>query len=113
MSDLFQDIRTGLEEAIAYERGQLTGATVRRTTIIAPPSYTAEEIKAIRKNAELTQKAFASCIGVSVKTVEAWECGRNHPDGAARRMISLFEGNPHFAEASGIMYNTVEDDKNA
>ncbi len=30
-------------------------------------------------------------MGVSDKTVEAWEAGTNHPSGAASRLLSMIE----------------------
>ena len=30
-------------------------------------------------------------MGVSLKTVEAWEAGTNHPSGAASRILSMME----------------------
>ena len=36
----------------------------------------------IRNNAGMTQLVFANYMGVSKKTVEAWECGRSHPTGS-------------------------------
>ena len=37
----------------------------------------------------MTQKLFASALGVSVKTIEAWESGTNAPMGIANRMLEL------------------------
>ena len=42
-------------------------------------------------------------MGVSVKTVEAWEAGRNHPDGPACRLLELTQKDPNFAKNSGIV----------
>ena len=39
----------------------------------------------------MTQAAFASYLGVSVKTVEAWELGRTHPTGPAFRLINILD----------------------
>ena len=52
----------------------------------------------------MTQDLFAGCIGVSKKSVEAWEYGRAKPDGAVRRLLGLMWDNPHFAEENGIVY---------
>lgn len=101
---LFDDIKTGLNEAIEYEKGNLKAKT---TTLSIAPVATFEpgEIKAIRNNTGLTQLLFARYMGVSVKTVEAWEAGRNHPDGAACRLLSLTKNDPHFPINSGIVSN--------
>jgi len=55
------------------------------------PEYTPEEIRRIRIKSKLTQVRFAHYLGVTVKAVEAWECGRNKPNGSARRLMSLAE----------------------
>ena len=39
----------------------------------------------------MSQKIFASYMGVSDKTVEAWEAGTNHPSGSASRLLSMIE----------------------
>ena len=53
--------------------------------------FDASEIKRIRISAGMTQVLFAEFLGVSVKTVEAWEAGTNHPSGAASRLLSMIE----------------------
>ena len=88
MSTLFEDLQTGLEQAIAYEQGVGGGKAI--TYIIAPVTeYSKTEIKHIRERAGMTQKVFASYMGVSSKTVEAWECGRTHPTGSASRLLDI------------------------
>lgn len=37
----------------------------------------------------MTQNVFASFMGVSKKTVEAWECGRTHPTGSAFMLMHI------------------------
>jgi putative transcriptional regulator len=90
VSKFFDDLKTGLEEAIEIEKGLKKG---RSTTFIFEPvkKYTNTEIKAIRNKAGMTQAAFASYLGVSVKTVEAWELGRTHPTGPAFRLINILD----------------------
>ena len=99
---LFEDIKLGLEEAIKYEKGSLNA---KKTTLTVQPleSFSPIEIKSIRKAAGLTQALFAKYMGVSVKTVEAWEAGKNHPDGVSCRMLSLTKKNPSFPFDSGII----------
>lgn len=85
---VFDEIKTGLEEAIEFERGNLK-ANTKTLTITPIEIYSASEIKDIRQNTGLTQVMFAKYLGVSTKTVEAWESGRNHPSGTACRMLYL------------------------
>jgi len=99
---LFDDIKLGLEQAIDYEQGTLKA---RKTTLSVLPleTFTAIEIKDIRKKTGMTQVLFAQYMGVSVKTVEAWEAGRNHPDGASCRLLSITKSHPSFPITSGIV----------
>ena len=99
---VFDDIKTGLEQAIEYEKGNLNAKTVK-LSIIPVNSFTPDEIKSIRKSTGLTQVLFAKYIGVSVKTVEAWESGRNHPEGAACRLLSMTQNDSSFPFKSGII----------
>lgn len=99
----FNEIMQGLQEAINYEKGNKSNTVVHKWEIMDIPNFMPEEIREIRKAANMTQNVFATCIGVTKKAVEAWECGRTHPEGAARRMIGLLKNNPAFAEEVGII----------
>ncbi len=88
MSSLFEDLKQGLEEAIAYEKGA-GEATVKTYMILPVKEYSSKEIRDIRKKAGMTQSVFASYMGVSIKTVEAWEAGRTHPTGPVFRLLEI------------------------
>lgn len=92
-------IKLGLEEAIAYEQGALDARTTK-ITVEPVARYEASEIKAIRKSTGFTQAVFAQYMGVSV---EAWEAGRNHPEGAACRLLALTKADPLFPQKAGII----------
>ena len=100
--NLFDDIKAGLGQAIEYEKGNLKAKT---TTLTVEPieCFKPEEIRSIRLETGLTQILFAKYMGVSVKTVEAWEAGRNHPEGAACRLLSMTRNDPTFPQKSGIV----------
>ena len=88
MRELFNDLVTGLNEAIEFEKGK--GKARTHTFIIEPVKrYNKSEIKAIRTHAGMTQAVFADYMGVSSKTVEAWEKGINHPTGSACRLLDI------------------------
>ena len=90
MSSLFEDLKTGLQEAIDFERG--VGTAKSETLVIAPVQrYSNVEIREIRNRSGMTQTVFANYMGVSKKTVEAWELGRTHPTGPAYRLISILD----------------------
>lgn len=99
---LFDDIKTGLGQAIEYEKGNLK-ARMTKLTVEPIECFKPEEIRSIRNSTGLTQIMFAKYMGVSVKTVEAWEAGRNHPEGAACRLLSMTRSDPAFPQKSGIV----------
>ena len=90
MSKFYDDLMTGLNEAVAIERGELKA---RKTVYEIQPvkKYDNIQIKQIRTEVGMTQVLFANYMGVSCKTVEAWEKGTNHPTGTACRLISMLE----------------------
>lgn len=99
---LFDEIKLGLEQAIEYNNGKLKARKTTRS--IAPlETFSSDEIKKIRIETGMTQALFAKYMGVSVKTVEAWEAGKNQPEGAARRMLALTREDPSFPTSSGII----------
>lgn len=100
-SSLYNDIAAGLREAIAYEHGELEAQTTRLVkSFPAPPEWTPDKVKELRLQIPLTQSAFASLMGVSVKTVEAWENGRNRPNGSASRLMQLLAKEDDSKDAS-------------
>ena len=100
--NFFNEIKLGLEQAIDYNDGKLKARRVVRS--VSPlETFTSTEIKAIRKSTGMTQSLFAQFMCVSVKTVEAWESGKNRPEGSARRMLALTRKDPQFPKTSGII----------
>ena len=88
MSNLFDDLQEGLLQAIDHANGKESARTV--TYKIDPVvKLNNEQIREIRMQARMTQSVFADYLGVSVKTVEAWERGRTHPTGPACRLMNF------------------------
>lgn len=98
MSELYNSIMTGLNEAISDAQSEKK--YLRRRVIEVEPvkKYEAQEIKKIRTKVGLSQKLFAAFLGVSNKTVEAWEKGTNRPSGAASRILTMMEMDEGFIE---------------
>ncbi len=95
-----------LADAQRLASGDARGIIVDTLQIMDVPDFTPEEIKALRHAAKMPQRLFARCLGVTQKSVEAWEGGRSHPDGAARRLLGLLQNNPDFFQKTGIIiYN--------
>jgi len=90
MKSLFDDLKQGLSEALEIEQGNLKGSKTKYR--ISPVRrYTNTEIRSIRMKSGMSQSTFADYLGVSNKTVEAWECGRTNPTGPALRLMELLD----------------------
>lgn len=89
--NVYEGIMDGLKEAVAYKQGDRSGCkvSVRKVPV---PEYKAADVVRTRKALNMTQSAFAFALGVSSRTVEAWEAGRNEPSGAARHLLFLLDG---------------------
>lgn len=99
----FNSIMTGLNEALKVSKGHIKAVKRRKVTLSPVPVYDANKIKKIRESLNLSQMIFAEALGVSVKTVEAWESGRNKPQGPASRFLHLLEQDNHFLEDHQIL----------
>ena len=99
----FNSIMTGLDEALKVSKGELKTVKRRKVTVSPVPEYNANRIKKIRESLNLSQMIFAEAMGVSIKTIEAWESGRNKPQGPASRFLQLLEQDSHFLEEHQIL----------
>jgi len=95
MSMVSESITRGLQEALEHAKGNLKLKSFK-VSFEPVPSYEPEDIKRIRATSNMTQAGFAQFLGVTIKAVEAWECGRNKPNGPARRLMSVAETDPTF-----------------
>ena len=93
MENVYESIIKGLTEAVDDAENREKTLKRRVVTIIPVKKYKAEEILKIRKSTGMSQRLFAGYLGVSVKTVEAWESGTNHPSGTASRILNMIEMN--------------------
>ena len=84
--DFFDSLMEGLEEAVAYSKGK--AAT---ETFIRKRSLPLVDVTEIRESLKLTQKKFADVLGVSPRTVEAWECGKTNPTPTAKKLMYLIK----------------------
>lgn len=84
--DFFSGMVQGLNEALAYEKGKASAETFARKQSL--PDVNISEVRA---SLSMTQKAFASVLGVSCRTVEAWECGKSNPTPTAKKLIYLIK----------------------
>jgi putative transcriptional regulator len=84
----FNDIMAGLEDALAYAKGESSRG---QETVVEIPAV---DVRAARQRLGLTQPDFAKAFGVSVATIRNWEQHRRQPKGAARVLLTVIERNP-------------------
>jgi putative transcriptional regulator len=95
------EIIAGLIEAIAFERGEDTGAvfkaapiSARKATVSPAPNFSPAEIASIRKTLGLSQAVFAQALNVSAETAKAWEQGKAPPSGPSKRLLEIARDHP-------------------
>jgi len=93
--NICESIIQGLTEAVDYQQGKVK-ARKTKLTIKPVDTFNTADIKQIRQKTGLSQVIFARSLGLSTKTVEAWENGRNKPDGASRRLLEIVRDDPAF-----------------
>jgi putative transcriptional regulator len=80
------EILDGIKEIKAFKDGK----TDLVTRVLSEPSHPKE----IRARLNLSQSAFASLMGVSVRTVQDWEQDRREPSGPAKSLLRIAEQHP-------------------
>lgn len=86
MGKMFDDLEEGFKAILSDKKKKLKKNTIH---ILPLEDYNSIDIKNIRENVGMTQSLFASFLGVSQKTVEAWELGYNKPSGSSNRLITI------------------------
>lgn len=86
MSEIFNSIKQGLEEAVAYSEGKYSKAVVHEFTPI--------DVKNVRAKMGMSQNEFASAFGISISTLRHWERGDRIPHGPALVLLNVVEKEP-------------------
>lgn len=92
MSDAFDKIMAGLEDARRHAAGVSEGFEVHEVDVPEP------DVPAIRSKTGLSQPAFARSIGVRLGTLKNWEQGRRRPEGPARVLLALVAQHPSIVQ---------------
>ena len=101
--EISNSIIKGLNESLDFAKGNKTkNLRTREITIPEIPQYKGKDIKVIRKKLNISQRLFANTLGVSVKTVEAWESNRNIPNGPAQRILYALNRNTNILKLFNI-----------
>jgi putative transcriptional regulator len=88
MSKVANGIRRGLQQALAYARGE---ADARRYRVHVPVHV---DVRAIRRKLGMTQGEFAGRFGFSVNTLRHWEQSKRRPEGPARAYLLVIDRAP-------------------
>jgi putative transcriptional regulator len=91
--DLYGELKEGLEEMVAIEKGERAPARVHRF-------FSKDDIKALRERAGVSQREFATMLGVSRRTLQEWEQGRRTPTGPAMNLLRVYEASPETVAAA-------------
>lgn len=89
-------LQQSLDELTKYAAGDDSGVEVHTYILgeLTKIEINHIRVKTIREQLHATQKEFAYILGVSTRTVEAWESGRSHPNGSASRLMQLILSSP-------------------
>lgn len=90
MGKMFDDIMDSLKEVKAHKEGK-TLLKGKQIEVKPVRKMTPSQIKSLRKKLNMTQVFFAQIIGVSPRTVEAWESGKRIPSDIAFRFMHVIK----------------------
>jgi putative transcriptional regulator len=76
----------------SHRAGVMDKRTMREFDMLCLSSVsdlTADEIRAIRDRAGVSQSVFAAYLNVTTNLVSKWERGEKRPGGAAKKLLSI------------------------
>lgn len=91
-------LKDSMSELMRFAHNKPNKVTVKKYTLSNLLEYNPLTIRTVRDKTQMTQKVFSDLLGVSVRTVEAWETGKSHPNGSARRLLQLIEQKPEIVK---------------
>lgn len=87
MSNAFNSIKQGLDEALEFSKGKKSKAIVHE--------FSPVDVKNIRAKIGMSQNEFASAFGISVSTLRHWERGDRTPHGPALVLLNVVSKEPN------------------
>ncbi len=87
-----QSIIAGLEQAIAWTRGENDDV---RVTLVHVPEV---DVREVRTKMRLSQAQFATKFGFPPATLRNWEQGRARPDAPTRVLLAVIAKHPEAVE---------------
>lgn len=100
--ELFDDLVSGLEEMVAFEKGTLNKKVEQK--VIRPrfrsrlldnhSARNSVNVSSLRYELSMSQADFARVLGVSANAVSSWEQGLRKPNGAVVKLMILLKNDP-------------------
>ncbi len=87
MTKLGDKIMAGLQDALAYSKGDKSRGVLTRYVVDVPIL----DVKAIRKKLGLTQESFCNLFSFKPHTLQAWEDKKKKPNTAAYIFLTLID----------------------
>ncbi|MCK5285393.1 MAG: hypothetical protein KAJ86_07395 [Alphaproteobacteria bacterium] len=91
--DIFDDIKAGMEDILAYTKGDKTRAQV--TYVLKDV-----DVKTVRKKTGLTQVQFSEIYFIPLSTLKNWERGSRSLDASSRAYLTAIGNNPKEIQAA-------------
>ena len=86
--ETFDSLKRGLQDAIAYQKGDQTRGRAHRVR------SGDINVKTIRSRLHMTQHEFADQFGISLSTLRKWETSNRIPEGPAKAYLTVIGKNP-------------------
>lgn len=80
-----KDLIEGMKLVLAHRRGEVELEQVWPKPV---------DVKAIRKQVQMSQAEFARAYGISKRALQEWEQGGRQPDSAARAYLTVIAKEP-------------------
>jgi putative transcriptional regulator len=94
--NLFNELKEGLQEVIDHDKNKITLRTHKIDN--SHLEMSADDIRAVRKQFNMSRAVFASCLHTSIRTLEKWEQGLSKPNEQAITLLKLTEKYPDTLE---------------
>ena len=93
MSETILDVMHETAEGL-HKAGAMDVKTMRQieALCLSPvKEYSANQIKKLRLKNKASQRVFAAYFNISPSTIQKWETGQKHPNGASLKLLNMVD----------------------
>ena len=90
-SKAFDKIKAGLNDALAFQKGDGTRGVEHRVLVEAV------DVKKVRERLSMSQPEFSAAFALPLATVRNWEQHHREPEGPARVLLHIIDKEPKAA----------------